>query len=329
MELQLADSSGIQLTRLQYCNFDADLNKEKDFELSMDIAHYDKRIKDKCRVFVPDTEIGGLIGEPFIDTGTNTISFSGYAWRGLLNKKILIPPVGEDYLKKTGELNNILKELVEPRFSGLFKVSDKNTAVVLYNYQFDRFCTLYDGVVKMLKSVGYRLNIFYNQGYPNGSGWVEIEAVPIVDYSDSEELSQDSKLSFSMREKKNGVNHLIVVGKGELQERVVIHLYVQGDGSIGKEQYYTGIDEIEEVYENTSTDTAELEEAGTEQLQELMNCKTLKMDVASLGIDISIGDIIGGRDQITGMYMAKPLDNIIVTIKDGVMSKEYKLEGAD
>lgn len=31
------------------------------------------------------------------------------------------------------------------------------------------------------------------------------------------------------------------------------------NGSIGKEKYYTGLDEITEVYENTSTETDELE----------------------------------------------------------------------
>lgn len=319
MNIQLTDKGGFQIMALQHCSFDADINGEKDFQISMDVSDYDQRIQPGCRVFIPETEIGGVLGEPQADSGTNTISILGHTWRGRLNKKVITPPEGQDFYIVEGEVNGILKELIEPRFSGLFKVPGKDTGISV-RYQFDRFCTLYDGVVKMLKSVGMRLKIVYNQGRPNSCGWVDIEAVPVVDYSEEIELSQDSRLNFSITEKYDGVTHLIVGGKGELQERNVIHLYVQKDGSIGKEKYYTGIDEVEEFYENTSTDTAELEKAGTERLKERMNYKSFLMDVESLDIDVAIGDIIGGRDHITGMYVAKPLENIIVTINDGIIS---------
>ena len=46
-----------------------------------------------------------------------------------------------------------------------------------------------------------------------------------------------------------------------------------------------------------------------------------------LGIDVGIGDIIGGRDYLTGMYGAKPVENITCSITAGVISKEYELEG--
>lgn len=326
LELQLADSGGYQIKELQDYSIDVDLNGTRDFEMSMDAADYDDRIKPGCRIFVPGTEIGGIIGRPGTDSGANKITFSGYTWRGRLTKKIIEPPAGKDYFVAQGEVHTVLKELIEPRFSGLFHVSEKNSGIQV-NYQFKRFCNLHDGIVEMLKSVGMRMDIKYNQGAPNGAGWVDIEAVPIVDYSDTEELSQDSQLNFVMEEVYDGVNHLIVAGKGELQERNVIHLYVQKDGTIGKNQYYKGIDEITDVYENTSTDSAELEKDGIEKLKELMNSKSFNMDVESLGIDIAIGDIIGGRDHITGMHMAKPLENIIVTINNGTITKEYKLEG--
>ena len=137
------------------------------------------------------------------------------------------------------------------------------------------------------------------------------------------------RLNYTMDDKRNGVNHLIVTGKGELQDRKVFHLYVQKDGSVGKKQYYTGLEEITAVYENTSTETEDLEEKAIERLQELMNTKTFKMDVAKLGIHVEIGDIVGGRDYLTGMYMSKPVENIIYEIIDDVESITYKLEGED
>ena len=153
--------------------------------------------------------------------------------------------------------------------------------------------------------------------------------MPIVDYSSQIELSRDCQLNYTMDDKRDGVNHLIVTGKGELQDRNVLHLYVQKDGSLGKTQYYTGLQEIAEVYENTSTETDELEETSIEKLQGLMNKKTFKMDVAALGIGVDIGDIVGGRDYLTGMYMAKPVENIIYELTGDVESKNYKLEGED
>lgn len=57
--------------------------------------------------------------------------------------------------------------------------------------------------------------------------------------------------------------------------------------------------------------------------------KTFQMDVAKMGMDVEIGDIVGGRDYLTGMYMAKPVENIIYEIINDTELKTYKLEGED
>lgn len=135
------------------------------------------------------------------------------------------------------------------------------------------------------------------------------------------------KLNYTMDDKRDGVNHLIVTGKGELQDRNILHLYVQENGEIGTKKHYTGLQEIAEVYENTSTETDELMSAAEDRLRSLAGKKTFKMDVAKLGIDVGIGDIVGGRDYLTGLYMAKPVENIVYEIINDVESKTYKLEG--
>ena len=274
------------------------------------------------------TEYGGIIGEVLTDTTLDYVELKGMSWRGRLAKKIIQPPTGSDYKTVSGELHTVMKSLIEPEFDGLFVVSQEDTGVTVSNYQFDRYCTLLDGLTKMLKSKWYRLQLSFRreQGEP---GYLYIEAVPIVDYSNRIELSRDCQLNYTMDDKRDGVNHLIVAGKGELQDRNVLHLYVQEDGSIGTQQYYTGLREVAEVYENTSTETDELWSKSEERLQELMNKKTFRMDVAKLGLDIGIGDIVGGRDYLTGMYMAKPVENIVYELIGDVESKTYKLEGED
>ena len=280
-------------------------------------------------VYIKNTEYGGIIGEVDSDTSADEISLQGFTWRGLLDKKIIQPPSGQDYRKVSGELNQVLAGLINGQFGDYFVVSQEDTGVTVNNYQFERYCTTLFGVEKMLKSVGHRLQIKYVQMEKGVPGYVKLGAVPIKDYSDEIELSQDSRLNFTFKNVKNGVNHLVCLGKGELQDRQVINLYVQANGSIGTTQYYTGLQEIAATYEDTSSDSAELQEKGTEKLQELMNHTEFSMNVASLDIDVEIGDIVGGRDYITGMYAAKPVEKKIYHVEDGIESIEYELEGED
>lgn len=328
MVINVTDKEGRQIKPLLYASLDAELNSgDRDFALTIPLDDWDDRITAGGRIFIEGTEIGGVLGQQTIQSDVEEISFTGYTWRGRMERKIIVPPSGQDYYTVSGELNAILKELIEPRFGGVFLVPDISTGVTT-TYQFERFENLLDGCTKMLKEKGHRLKIRYNMGEPNGTGWVEISAVPIVDYSDQIQLSQDSKLKFTMSEKQDGVNHLIVGGKGEMQDRNILHLYVQKDGTIGESKYYNGIDEIEYFYENTSTDTGDLKKKAIEELEKRMNSKTFEMDVEQLGIDVDIGDIIGGKDFRTGMEMKKPLENIVIKIQNGIVSKEYKLEGS-
>ena len=330
----LADPNRKELGSIQNANVTVDLNGNRNFSVQIARSNWIPELTFSYFIYIPGTEYGGIIGQVLTDTTLDYVELKGHSWRGRLAKKVIEPPAGQDYKKVSGELHTVMKELIEPAFGGnegnvpLFFVSEEDTGVSVSNYQFDRYCTLLDGITKMLKSKGYRLQLTF-QRTVGEQGKLFIEAVPIVDYSSEIELSKDCQLNYTMEDIRDGVNHLVVTGKGELQDRNVLHLYVQKNGSIGKTQYYTGLDEIAEVYENTSTETDELEETSREKLQELMNKQTFKMDVAALGIDVNIGDIVGGRDYLTGLYMAKPVENITYSLTNGVEAKTYKLEGEE
>lgn len=322
----LANEDLRELGAIKDANITVDLNGDRTFSVQIARSNWYEELTFSSLIYIMGTEYGGIIGEVLTDTTLDYVELKGLSWRGRLAKKIIQPPAGSDYKTVSGELHTVMKSLIEPEFNGLFVVSQKDTGVTVSNYQFERYCTLYDGLVKMLKSKGYRLQLSFRreQGEP---GYLYIETVPIVDYSNRIELSRDCQLNYTMDDKRDGVNHLIVTGKGEMQDRNVLHLYVQEDGTIGNQQYYTGLQEIAEVYENTSTETDELQSKSEERLRELMNKKTFKMDVAKLGIDVGIGDLVGGRDYLTGMYMAKPVENIVYELTGGIESKTYKLEG--
>ena len=302
---------------------------ENDYEIKIRHDRWDERYAYGNVFYIKNTEFGGIIGRKKVNTEQDTISLYGRTWRGKLDKKIIRPSPGQDYRKVSGELNSVLNTLVTEQFNDYFVVSQEDTGVTVTNYQFDRYCTLLAGITKMLKSVGYKLHIEYIQQERGQPGYVELSAVPIVDYSERIELSQDSRLNFVFDETKNGVNHLVCLGKGELQDRQVIDLYVGQSGSIGTTQYYTGVQEVAEVYENTSAETEELEEKGREKLQELMNSTSFSMDVEALDMEVEIGDVIGGRDYVTGMYAAKPIAKKIYKVEGGKTSLEYEIEGDD
>lgn len=328
-QLILADQNLKDIAPVMDAEIDIAIGEENDYEIKIPRDEWRSEYTFGNAFYIKDTEYGGVIGEVDTSTAEDTISLLGRTWRGMLDKKIIRPPTGQDYKKVSGELNVVLGELITEQFDDYFVVSQDDTGVSVTNYQFDRYCTLLAGINKMLKSVGYRLQIRYMQQERGQPGYVELSSVPIVDYSEQIELSQDSQLNFTFKNVKNGVNHLICLGKGELQERQVIDLYVQADGSIGSEPYYTGIREIAATYEDTSSDSDELEEKGREKLQELMNCTSFSMDVESLDMEVEIGDIIGGRDYVAGMYAAKPIAKKIYKVEDGKTSLEYGIEGDD
>ena len=322
----LANSDLRELGAVRDANLAVDLNGNRNFSLQIARSYWRPELTFSSVIYIPGTEYGGIIGEVLTDTTLDYVELKGLSWRGRLAKKIIEPPAGADYKTISGELHTVMKSLIEPEFDGLFVVSAEDTGVTVSNYQFDRYCTLLDGLNKMLKSKGYRLQLSFRREQ-NEPGYLYIEAVQITDFSDRIELSRDCKLNYTMDDKRDGVNHLIVTGKGELQDRNILHLYVGVNGEIGTEQYYTGLQEIAEVYENTSTETDELMSAAEDRLRSLAGKKTFKMDVAKLGMDVGIGDIVGGRDYLTGMYMAKPVENIVYEIINDVESKTYKLEG--
>lgn len=328
-QLILATDYLRDITPVMDADVDFSAGEDNDYEIKIRRDSWREEYTFGNVLYIPGTEYGGIIGEINTDTSLDTISILGRTWRGKLDKKIIVPPAGQDYATASGELNQILRDLIAGQFGDYFVVSQNDTGINIAGYQFERYCTLLAGITKMLKSVEHKLHIEYVQQERGQPGYVEVSAVPIVDYSDEIELSQDSQLNFNFKNNRNGVNHLICLGKGELQDRQVIDLYVQKNGSIGTTQYYTGIQEVAEVYEDTSSESAELQEKGTEKLQELMNSTTFSMDVETLGIDVEIGDIIGGRDYLTGLYAKKPIKGKIYKVTGGKESLEYEIEGDD
>lgn len=302
MELIYADTIGVEIGFLTDFSLDLDIGDTNDFEIAM-IAN-EKIMDFGWKIYANSTEYGGIISKIDVDTAPNKIAYSGQTWRGILSNYIISPPPGEDYKIVSGNVSTIISGLISDFGIGsLYSVAASEIAVT--NYQFDRYCTLLSGVEKMLKSVGYRLNI----GCQNGV--VTLTPTPIHDYSDELEYSQDSNINFRIQDNHNGVNHLVCLGKGDLRDRQVLNLYLLADGTIGTTQYYTGLAEHADVFDFPSVESLdELEKFGRERFAILLNNQKFEMSIGE--INVELGDIVGGRERITGIYMKKPITQKII-----------------
>lgn len=315
MELIYADTIGVEIGFLTDFSLDLDIGDTNDFEIAM-IAN-EKIMDFGWKIYANSTEYGGIISKIDVDTAPNKIAYSGQTWRGILNNYIISPPPGEDYKIVSGNVSTIISGLISDFGIGsLYSVAASEIAVT--NYQFDRYCTLLSGVEKMLKSVGYRLNI----GCQNGA--VTLTPTPIHDYSDELEYSQDSNINFRIQDNHNGVNHLVCLGQGDLKDRQVLNLYLQSNGTIGTIQYYTGLAEHADVFDFPSVESLdELEKFGRERFAILLNNKKFEMSIGE--INVELGDIVGGRERITGIYMKKPITQKIVKGDAYSMKISYKV----
>ena len=316
----VADASGKELRTLLFSSYDFEVGRtENSFQVEIKRQEYEY-IPKSGRIYIPGTEYGGLFRELDTSTKNDTIMPGGLTWRGMMQKKIIVPPSGQDYATDSGELNAIIKARVEAAFPGLFVGSDMSTGVSV-TYKYERYCTLEDGLTKLLKTAGYKLNIEYSQAKKA----VVVSAVPIADYSGSIEFSSDMQVHYLMHMQGDGINHLICLGQGELKDRTVYHLYVDQNGNIGTTQYYFGADEVAEVYDYAGAELDDLIQSGKERLREIMNDNRFEITV-NPSIEIAVGDIVGGRDYLSGMTMTAPITGKIIRWANGFRTVEYRIE---
>lgn len=318
-DIIIAASTGEELRNMLYSKYDFEVgDNENSFLITCLRSEWDP-IPDNARVYIPGTEYGGIYKRLETNTRDGTIGIGGYTWRGMLQNKILQPPSGQDYATDSGELNAIIGARVSAALPGLFVGSSESTDVTV-TYQYGRYVTLYDGLKSMLKSVGYRLRIAYDQETCK----VVVDAVPIVDYSNEIEYSSDMNADYFMTRDTSGVNHLVCLGEGELRDRVVVHLYMDGSGNISQRQTFFGADEIAAVYDYAGAARSDLIQSGTDKLIQEKSDNQFVIELESIK-DVAVGDIVGGRDYTTGMRMTAPIVTKIVTWDKGVENVEYKL----
>ena len=271
-------------------------------------------------LYIEGTEYGGIVDDIGSNTDTAEVTYAGRTWHGFLNSKIIEPDAGEGYLVLSGEANAILAALITRLGLGdLFAASEEDSGLTISRYKMNRYIPAYDGIRKMLKTENGKLRFTF------ADGKVVLSAHPRGDYTHDGDLDSDL-VDLKVKRYYHPVNHLVCLGRGELADREVIHLYVDADGKISKTQTFFGMEERTEVYDYANVESLEeLESGGITRLKELTLANEVEVALDEDSVQYEIQDLIGATDNITGLSVTAEITKKIVTIENGRITISYKV----
>ena len=313
MDLIYTDGKGIDQGVILNPTLDMEIGGTEDFELTLPT---DFKLESHSFIYVEGTEIFGIVDKRNVDTSEGSIVYAGRTIRGILNSKIIEPPSGQDYRIVSGKAVDILNSFAaEQKINGFVVFSGMDAK--LTSFQIDRYVSFLVAADKMLAQLGAKMTFNFSDGI------MHIVLAPVMDYSDDVEYD-NRNIGFSVKQNFAPINHMICLGKGDLAQRQVIHLYADKNGNISKTQTLFGLEEVTEIYDYSSAESLdELERGGIKRIKE---SRENVMQVTLINTDqYDVGDIVGGREEITGIEIKEKITSKIITIKDNILSVEHKV----
>ena len=316
------------LHELGEIDFDVDLeigtteDATNDFELNSNVLFSSQT----AGFYLPGTEIGGVIEHSKEITDEDVATLRGYSWRGLMSKKTIMPPAGSDYKIVSGEANTVIASMLSGVLGDFFTVSTADSGCTITNYQFPLYINMLDGLEGMLEAYDYRLKITAQKVASNQPIQILVEAVKAQLIKGT--FNEDNGIPMSFETNNMGINHLICGGSGELQNRMIRHLYIDSNGNVSTTQYYYGFDEREEFFDYPNAESEDdLIDNGTKRLLEVASYKKLTMK-APEDYELEIGDLVQGVFP-DGTIIRSPIVQKIYKIDNGMIKKEYKIKGEE
>ena len=290
---------------------------DNDFELQVEEAVWEKYPMIKGHyLYEVGTEWGGMV-EDVNHVGT-TVKVGGPTWRGMLARKIISPPAGQAYKAITAmEANQSIAALVGTSLGPLFAVSTADSGMTVSGSF--RYTNLLAAIHSMLQQYGARLEIIFD------GTQVVLSAVSSVDYTDTE-LSQEYEAPLeSSVAYGEAYNHVIALGRGELTEREVVELWRLGDGTITTTTQPAGANDKQFVLDYPNAESLEeLTSSATDKLIECSPVESIGINLDEIEIDFKLGDVVGGRDKVTGLTISKPITQKILKIDKNGRKINYK-----
>ena len=324
------------------------MNYELDLAFGEDENDFECRIASNAHCCEPDyylyiegTEYGGIIDEIEVDTNDNEVIYGGRTWHGILESKVIVPlksgeastsnvtvktkdasgaSLVDRYLVISGDANACIGFILNRiGLSDLFTASSKTAGVSISAFQFDRYIDAYAGIIKMLDNVKMRMHLEYQDNK------VVVSAVKQYDYATDEEF--DSELvDLRMKKRFNTVNHLLCLGKGELENRMIVHLYADESGNISQTQTQFGMNERMEIYDYSAVESEEeLVAQGIERLKTLWEPDEMTINLDDTSDFYNVGDKVGATDNITKVTVSAKIKKKIVNINNGQITISYEV----
>lgn len=269
MELIYTDANKKDIGVIKPLSFDLAFGvDENDFELV--ITKSSHCCEAGSVIYIDGEEYGGIVDDFELSTAAETIKYIGRTFHGVLNSKVFQPEAGTDYITLYGDANRVLEECIELLdLSDLFVASQNQSGIIITAYEMDRYIKGYDGIRKMLNSAGAKLKMKWIGRH------IQLSAEMLIDYSISDEFMLSTVTNMSIKKHFNAVNHIIGLGKGDLSERKVIHLFTDENGGImpyatvdnpikdsdyildKRNQQLFGKDEVCDTYDLSNAETVE------------------------------------------------------------------------
>lgn len=258
-----------------------------------------------CLMYAEDTEYGGIVRGKETSTTDGTTAFTGSTWHGIMNEHVICPPKGSTHLRLRGDAHDALRLIVETCGLGKwFKVAEGESGI---RVSADiRYLAAYDAAVSMLAKAGAKLVIKWRRDR------AELSAVEAVNH---DQMNSDNA-NFTIKEGFRPPNHMVLLGTGEMLDRITSEIFIDEEGKVSKNQHYFGLDEVMAKFEDTNADLEELEAKGAEKLIELQDVN--EIDVSSeLVDDYDVGDYVTVTNLDAGQTATATVTSKTVTLIDG------------
>ena len=301
-------------------------NDENDF--SIDIVG-DNVPEVGAMIYAEGSDLGGIVTGYKSDLGAEAFALVGHTWTGVLNRHVISPNKGQAYLTLKGDVTDCVAQLVtRANMGGLFSVNPARVGINV-NHTFKgsqsdeqqgtgRYMGAWAAMWQLLLEANCKARFSWSEQFKR----VVIDVMERKAYTDNE--SQMVGVAIVGISTQLPTNHLICLGKGELENREVVHLYTDTRGRISQTQTIKGIDEIAETYSQSSSEGQELIKNGTKHLKDLWK-KSQQVSIKSNSTSqpFDLGDIIGGTDPRSGVSAQAVVTKKVASFKQGQMTYSY------
>ncbi len=274
-------------------------------------------IQEGDYIYIDGEEWGGRVDSVKHSTQSAQMTIEGATWRGMLLRKVTIPPSGSAYVTITNmEANAAVAAVIGTEFGSLIAFDSTDTGINVSGSF--RYRTMLEALDTMLNKYGMRLYCRYS----SAQKVLVVGAEAVTDFSSLVDLSQDYGIDLvSMSGSMENYNRVLALGAGELLEREVISVYIDNgtitttrpeDWNVEQERVY--------IYDYSNVESSdELLEAAKIKAAEFARMQSVDMDTSGLEQELELSDIVIARDRLLGVVAtATVIEKILTITSNGV-----------